>query len=61
MAISIAYGIAIATALTLVILPIFLSLTNSFKTGLKWLMTGKNVPKESLERAVIEIKSEYHD
>ena len=61
MAISIAYGIGIATILTLVILPIYLSLTNSFKTWLKWLITGKNVPKENQERAVIELKSEFHD
>lgn len=61
MAISIAYGIGIATVLTLVILPIYLSLTNSLKTGVNWLITGKNVPKESLERAVIELKSELND
>lgn len=61
MAISIAYGIGVATVLTLVILPIFLSLTNSLKTGLNWLLTGKNVPKEQLERAVIELNSEFHD
>lgn len=61
MAISIAYGIGVATGLTLVILPIFLSLTNSFKTGFNWLLTGKKVPKENLERAVIELKSEFHD
>ena len=56
MAISIAYGIAIATVLTLVLLPVGLSLVNSLKTGTKWLATGKNVPKEDVERAIKEQK-----
>ena len=58
MAISIAYGIAIATVLTLVILPVYLSLSNSFKVGLKWLISGKRVPKEQVEPAIIELKTE---
>lgn len=61
MAISIAYGIGVATILTLVILPIYLSLSNSLKVKLKWLVTGNKVKPETVERAVIELKSEYHD
>lgn len=59
MAISIAYGIAIATVLTLIILPILLSTTNSIKTGSKWLMTGKKIEKEEVERAIKE-QNEVH-
>ena len=61
MAISIAYGIGVATILTLVILPIFLSLSNSIKVGFQWFMTGNRVPKENVERAVIELNSEFHE
>jgi multidrug efflux pump subunit AcrB len=60
MAISIAYGIAIATILTLLFLPILLSASNSFKVGFKWLKTGNDVTKEEVERAVIEQKNEIH-
>ncbi|MBR9914847.1 MAG: efflux RND transporter permease subunit [Algicola sp.] len=56
MAISIAYGIGIATLLTLVILPVLLSATNSFKTGTKWLATGNKINKEDVERAIKEQK-----
>lgn len=56
MAISIAYGIAIATILTLVLLPVGLSLFNSLKTNTKWLITGKHSPKEDVERAIKEQK-----
>ncbi len=55
MAISIAYGIGIATALTLILLPILLSLTNQGKQYALWLWEGKKPSRESLERAVKEI------
>ncbi len=58
MAISIAYGIFIATFLTLLILPLLLSITNSIKTRSRWLVTGEMVEKESVERAIIEKKDE---
>lgn len=61
MAISIAYGIAVATVLTLVILPIYLSLANGFKVNIKWLSSGERVPKEQVERAIIELKTDTHD
>ena len=58
MAISISYGIFIATFLTLLILPLLISLTNSAKTKGKWLLTGKTYSKESVERAIMEKNDE---
>ena len=60
MAISIAYGIGFATLLTLVMLPLFLSFSNKFKVGTKWLVTGKDITKEEVERAIKEQKEEAH-
>jgi len=60
MAISIAYGIGFATVLTLVMLPIFLSFSNSLKVSTKWLRTGDKVSKEEVERAIKEQREEYH-
>jgi len=54
MAISIAYGIFVATFLTLLVLPLLLSLTNSTKARAKWLKTGEKVSRESVERAIKE-------
>jgi multidrug efflux pump subunit AcrB len=54
MAIAIAYGIAIATILTLVMLPVMLSVSNAIKVNIKWLITGGKVTKEEVERAIIE-------
>jgi multidrug efflux pump subunit AcrB len=61
MAISISYGIGIATLLTLLLLPIFLSFTNSFKVFVKWMMTGKDVTKEEVERTIIEKNANYEE
>lgn len=61
MAISIAYGIAVATVLTLIMLPVLLSFTNATKVNLKWLWTGKKPTHEEVERAVIELESENED
>ncbi|MDF1517394.1 MAG: efflux RND transporter permease subunit [Lutibacter sp.] len=58
MAISISYGMLIATVLTLVMLPLLLSVTNSIKVFIKWMRTGEKVTKEEVERAIIELKSE---
>lgn len=58
MAISIAYGIGFATLLTLIVLPIFLSVSNTLKVGTKWLVTGNNITKEEVERAIKEQKDE---
>ena len=54
MAISVAYGIGIATILTLVMLPLLLSVSNSIKVYIKWMLTGNKVTKEEVERAIIE-------
>ena len=59
MAISIAYGIAFATVLTLIMLPVFLSFSNSLKTTTKWLKTGEKVTREEVERAIKE-QNEVH-
>jgi multidrug efflux pump subunit AcrB len=56
MAISIAYGIGIATVLTLVLLPVSLSIFNTIKTKTMWLATGKDYAKEDVERAIKEQK-----
>lgn len=61
MAVSISYGIGIATVLTLVLLPLMLSVSNSIKVFFKWLATGKEVTNEEVERAIIESKYEDDD
>lgn len=61
MAISIAYGIGIATVLTLLVLPIYLSFVNRVKLYWNWLVTGTWQEAEELERAVKELKHEKDD
>lgn len=61
MAISISYGIGIATVLTLVMLPLLLSVSNAIKVFIKWMLTGKEVTKEEVERAIIEMNYEDHN
>ncbi|RCS26221.1 AcrB/AcrD/AcrF family protein [Polaribacter sp. WD7] len=61
MAISIAYGIAIATLLTLIVLPMLLSTSNWFKVKIKWLKTGNKITKEEVERAVIDAKYDENE
>ena len=56
MAISVSYGIAFATILTLVLLPIFISLNNQIKVVFRWIISGKFLEKEIVERAIIEKK-----
>ncbi|WP_445384123.1 efflux RND transporter permease subunit [Robiginitalea sp. IMCC44478] len=58
MAISISYGIGIATILTLLLLPLFLSLVNDTKAKMKWLRTGESVDRESVERVIKEMKTQ---
>jgi multidrug efflux pump subunit AcrB len=59
MAISISFGIAYATILTLLLLPLFLSFSNDIKKHAKWLITGKKVTKEEVERAIKEQIEEH--
>lgn len=69
MAISIVYGIIIATVLTLLLLPIFLSTVNTIKVHFIWFYDTENwlfwkegkPSKESVERAVKELKVEHED
>lgn len=58
MAISISYGIAIATVLTLLLLPLLLSISNNIKVSGKWLASGNKVTHEEVERAIKEQKEE---
>ena len=59
MAIAIAYGLIMATFLTLVFLPSILLIFNKWKVVKTWLMTGKvEKATENVERAVIELKYE---
>jgi multidrug efflux pump subunit AcrB len=55
MAVSIAYGILVATLLTLVFLPMLLAFGNTMKVWPLWLWTGTKPEKESVERAVKEL------
>ena len=55
MAISIAYGIGYATFLTLILLPILISITNSFKVNGIWLVSGRIVEKRDVESPVVEL------
>jgi len=48
MAISISYGIGIATILTLLLLPLFLSFGNNVKVWIHWLRTGETVNKRDV-------------
>ena len=58
MAISISFGIAIATVLTLLMLPLLLSISNWIKTKSVWVLTGTEPPRENVERAIKELKEE---
>ncbi|MCP9199607.1 efflux RND transporter permease subunit [Gramella sp. GC03-9] len=58
MAISISYGIAVATILTLLLLPLLLSISNSVKVGGRWLKTGQKPSREEMERAIKEKNEE---
>lgn len=58
MAISIAYGIAFATVLTLLLLPVMLKSFNTLKRLIHWIWEGEWVEPEAVERAIKELKSE---
>ena len=60
MAISIAYGIGIATILTLLMLPLFLSFSNNIKSNNRMLASGHKITKEEVERAIVERKDDAH-
>lgn len=56
MAISVAYGMIVATLLTLIMLPILLLAVNSLKVRFKRFWSGDRVTAESVEQAVSELK-----
>jgi multidrug efflux pump subunit AcrB len=61
MAISIAYGIILATFLTLLMLPLLLAIGNSTKVYFNWLLSGVKPAKEEVERAIIEQNVEANE
>ncbi|MDP3353459.1 MAG: efflux RND transporter permease subunit, partial [Flavobacteriaceae bacterium] len=61
MAVSITYGIIVATVLTLLMLPLLLSLGNTIKVNWIWFKTGTKPTREEVERAIIELKSEENE
>lgn len=61
MAVSVAYGIAFATVLTLIMLPMLLSLSNWVKVHLAWLWDGTKPTHEEVESAIEEIEAESYD
>jgi len=58
MAVSIAYGITIATVLTLLLLPVLLVSVNKLRRTLIYIWEGKKVTPEEVEHAIIELKYE---
>lgn len=58
MAISIAYGLAYATVLTLVLLPGLLLISNKVKLIIEWVKTGEWQAAEAVEASVKEISAE---
>jgi len=55
MAISVAYGVLVATFLTLLVLPVMLVLVNSIKCQIEKYKTGVMPSREAVERAVQEL------
>jgi multidrug efflux pump subunit AcrB len=58
MAISLAYGLAVATFVTLIALPVMLIIVNTIKLYFFWLWEGKKPTPESMETAIKELKAE---
>jgi len=61
MAVSVAYGLAIATALNLIVLPVLLATVNDIKRFAFWYWNDKKVSPERMEPAVQELDWEPHD
>lgn len=58
MAITVAYGLVIATYCTLLVLPVMLKISNMLVVWLKWFWTGKRPMNREVEPAVLEMESE---
>lgn len=61
MAISISYGIGMATLLTLLLLPIFLSFGNNMKVWVHWLWTGEKLSKRDVTTIAQEKDAGAHE
>lgn len=61
MAISVAYGLGIATFITLFVLPALLLILNPVKRGAVWAWTGEKPTPEAVEPAVREMKYENEE
>jgi multidrug efflux pump subunit AcrB len=58
MAIAIAYGLILATLLTLLFLPAFLKITNRIRFTKEWIFSGKELSEEEREPAIKEMEYE---
>ena len=58
MAIAIAYGLILATLLTLIFLPAFLKIINKIRYTKEWIFTGNKLNNEEREPAIKEIHYE---
>ncbi|MCB0480681.1 MAG: efflux RND transporter permease subunit [Flavobacteriales bacterium] len=58
MAISVAYGMMVATYITLIVLPVLLVMLNRVKVMATWFWTGKKPTYEEVEPAIMELESE---
>ena len=58
MAIAIAYGLILATLLTLIFLPAFLKIINKIRFVKEWVFTGEKLSKEKREPAIKELENE---
>ncbi|MBI1305179.1 MAG: MMPL family transporter [Bacteroidetes bacterium] len=61
MAISVAYGIGVATVLTLILLPVLLMIWNSLQRRVHWLWNDRMPEPEEMEPAIIEMKAESEE
>jgi len=55
MAIAIAYGLVLATLLTLIFLPALLKIINNIRYTKEWLFTGKKLNQQEREPAIKEM------
>jgi multidrug efflux pump subunit AcrB len=58
MAVTVAYGLLLGSFFIATLLPVFLTATNGAKVYAAWLWTGRKPERESVERAVREVKNE---
>lgn len=56
MAATIAYGLAVATVVILIILPVYISILNSYSRKWKWFWTDEKVSAEAVEPATVDLE-----